>query len=200
MSRLRQMDTAEWGIVAIGLALIGFGLWTVSASPHQPWRALGYLLVALGILGSLLAVVGYPLFVRFATAAALQARKRGYLTAPLRPTVDVSTAMRFLSTELEIARASVKRLLSEGKFPRGVTPLPLGRWREYEDVVAREAPEVYADVARAYVRIEEFNRMTVDRANLYVSRWLSFHDDDDMDGFMRALADAIAALRAAMSQ
>ena len=154
MSRLRQMDTAEWGIVAIGLAVIGFGLWILSALSHEPWRAFGYLLLVVGFLGALLAVFGYPLFVQFSTAAAVQARRRGYLTAPARPTVNVLTAMRFLTTELGIATASVERLLSEGKFPRGVTPLPLRRWREFEEILARDAPDVYPDVSRAYVRVE----------------------------------------------
>jgi hypothetical protein len=163
------MDTAEWGIVAIGLAVVGFGLWILTASPHELWRAFGYLLVVVGFLSALLAVVGYPLFVRLSTAAATHARTRGYLTAPAEPTVDVHTAMRFLATELRVAKASVDRLLSEGKFPRGVTPLPLRRWRDYEDVLARDAPDVYPDVSRAYVRVEEFNRVTVDRANLYAS-------------------------------
>jgi hypothetical protein len=102
--------------------------------------------------------------------------------------------MRFLATELGIASRSVERLLSEGKFPRGVAPLPLRQWRDYEHLLARNAPEVYPVVSRAYIRVEEFNRMTVDRANLYANRWLNFHDDDDMDGFVRALAKATASL------
>jgi hypothetical protein len=107
---------------------------------------------------------------------------------------DVRVAARRLRTELQSTDAAVRRLLAEGKFPRAVTLLPAQRWGEYEELLARENADLYAAVADAYVRADAFNRMTVDRANLYVGRWVDFHPDDDMEGFLQAISDAISAL------
>lgn len=190
------MDRWEWGVVTVGLALTGFGLSVLLATAGGALLVVGCVLIVVGLLLTAGAVCGYPLFTRLSPAAVEEARRRGHLPEIVAgpPPVNLDVATRFLATELKTIRRSVQRLRSEGKFPRGVTPLPTLRWVELESVVAGRAPELYASASDAYSRTQEFNRMAVDRANLYVGRWLSFHPDDDIDGFLCSLDVAIQAL------
>jgi hypothetical protein len=176
------------GFAGVVLAVSGL-LVALLDSPHRAWG------VGVLVIGGLV-VVAAVAWVKLSVAAFATAQRHGGVNVPpAQPRVASSTAERLLATELEVAKQSVVRLVAgEGKFPRGVTPLPIRRWRECEDALAEQGGPTYTAVSAAYARIEEFNRMTVDRANLYVGRWLSFHEDDDVDGLLVAITDALSAL------
>ncbi len=187
------MDTAEWGIAGLGSVTMGLGLTLLLATSRELWRGVSWFLMVGGLLAMVLAFVAAPALRKLTAVVIHNAEQSGRL-APAVPKPKGKVALLLLATELQTIRASVNRLLSEGKFPRGVTLLPTQRWRECQELVAEKDRRLYGVLADAYSRADEFNRMTVDRANLYVGRWLDFHPDDDLEGFVASLDAAIAAL------
>lgn len=176
-------ELAGFVIAATGLAL------AFADSRH---RTVGVLVVAAGVCIWLIAF----LWVRLSVAVVETAVEHGVQLGTIKrePEPELAEVARPVRTEVQSIRSRVRAYRSEGQFSRGIHPLPAQRWDEYRSFLARHAPDTYDLLEEAYMRVDVLNHVMVERANLYTSRWLHFHDEDGLDELDDALSEAITHL------